>query len=248
MYAVGIAAATESTVCSVVRAWPISPSSAVDVLRLDRDDDDAGAADGRRVVGGGLDAVALAQLGEPLLLAGGDDDLGRVAPAGAEQAGEQGLADPPAAEDRDLALAHGQSLGGVRRRQRHQAAAEAGEEVDAREAGPLAVRLEQLGRLPALDRPAAQRPEKLDEAEVADETVLVAAEALEADDARPTTGRGRARARAGARPPRSAGRAAVRARGCGRGGRGPRRAARAARAAAARRARRRRASRSSAAR
>ena len=52
---------------------------------------------------GRLDAVALVQLGDPLLAPRGDDDLGGVAPAGAEQAGEEGLADPAAAEDRDLA-------------------------------------------------------------------------------------------------------------------------------------------------
>ena len=39
MAAVGIAAAIESTVCSVARMPPISRSSAVDVLRLDRDHD-----------------------------------------------------------------------------------------------------------------------------------------------------------------------------------------------------------------
>src|SRR6185437_8077402 len=71
-----------------------------------------------------------------------------------------------------------------RSRQRDQAAAEAGEEIDAREAGPLAVRLEQLRRLPALHGAAAQRAQELDEPEVADEPVLEAAEPLEADDAR----------------------------------------------------------------
>src|SRR6185437_14824702 len=69
-----------------------------------------------------------------------------------------------------------------RSRQRDQAAAEAGEEIDAREAGPLAVRLEQLRRLPALHGAAAQRAQELDEPEVADEPVLEAAESLEADD------------------------------------------------------------------
>jgi len=77
-----------------------------DVLRLDGDDDYAGAADGGRVVGGRLGAVALVQLGDPLLVSRGNDDLGGVAPAGAEQAGEESLTDAPAAEDRDLALAH----------------------------------------------------------------------------------------------------------------------------------------------
>src|SRR5581483_5920854 len=61
--------------------------------------------------------------------------------------------------------------------------AEAGEKVDARDTGELAVRLEQLRRLPALDRAPADRAQELDETEVADEAVIPAAEALEADDA-----------------------------------------------------------------
>ena len=44
MYAVGIAAATESTVCSAVSERPISREQRVDVLRLHRDDDELGAA------------------------------------------------------------------------------------------------------------------------------------------------------------------------------------------------------------
>jgi phosphoenolpyruvate carboxylase len=72
----------------------------VDVLWLDGDDDEAGSADGGRVVGGRLGAVALSQLGEPLVAAVGDDDLGGVALARAEQAGEEGLPDPAAAKDR----------------------------------------------------------------------------------------------------------------------------------------------------
>src|SRR5437588_688185 len=75
-------------------------------------------------------------------------------------------------------------LRGVRLRERHEPAAETGQQVDAREAGPLAVRLEQLRRLPALDRAAAQRREQLDESEIANQPVLVTAEPLEADDAR----------------------------------------------------------------
>ena len=59
----------------------------------------------------------------------------------------------------------------------------AGEEVDARESRPLAVRLEQLGRLPPLDPAAAHRAQQLHEAEVALEAAVEAAESLEADDA-----------------------------------------------------------------
>ena len=82
----------------------------VDVLRFDGDDDDPGAGDRRRVVRGRLGAVAFVELGVSLVTPGRDDDLGGIAPAGAEQAGEEGLPDPAAAEDRDLALAHGKSL------------------------------------------------------------------------------------------------------------------------------------------
>src|SRR5436190_5677551 len=75
------------------------------------------------------------------------------------------------------------SLGGERPRNRDQVAPEPLQEIDAGEAGPLAVRLDQLGRLPRLDPPAAHRREQLHEPEVADEPALVPAEALEADDA-----------------------------------------------------------------
>src|SRR5436190_10988183 len=75
------------------------------------------------------------------------------------------------------------SLGGERPGNRDQVAPEPLEEIDAREAGPLAVRLEQLGRLPGLDPPAAHRRDQLHEPEVAHEPALVTAEALEADDA-----------------------------------------------------------------
>ena len=57
------------------------PEQDVDVLRLDGDDDDAGAADGSRVVGGRFRPISLAELREPLLAPAGDDDLGGVPPA-----------------------------------------------------------------------------------------------------------------------------------------------------------------------
>src|SRR5581483_8730044 len=130
------------------------------------------------VVGRRVDAVPLAQLGRVLRRARGDDDVG---PPCAEEAHEQGLPDAPASKDRD----HGPGvcLGGSGRVEGEQPAAEAGEKVDARDTGELAVRLEQLRRLPALDRAPADRAQELDETEVADEAVIPAAEALEADDA-----------------------------------------------------------------
>ena len=57
------------------------------------------------------------------------------------------------------------------------------QEVHAREPGPLAVGLEQDVRLLGLDVPSPERGGQLDEPEVAREPALVAAEALEADDA-----------------------------------------------------------------
>ena len=48
---------------------------------------------------------------------------------------------------------------------------------------PLAVRREQLGRLPPLDPPSRERRVQLDEREVSDETVVVAAETLGRDHA-----------------------------------------------------------------
>ena len=47
----------------------------VDVLRLDGDDDEAGASDGGDVVLGRFDAVALAELRDPLLAAIRDNEL-----------------------------------------------------------------------------------------------------------------------------------------------------------------------------
>src|SRR5207248_9468848 len=105
------------------------------------------------------DAEALRELREPLLAAPGGDDLLGHAPARAEQAGDERLADRARAEDRDASRVqrHGGSLGGALRAERHEAAAEAGEEVDAREAGPLAVRLEELCRLRPVHPLAAER-------------------------------------------------------------------------------------------
>src|SRR4051812_39899920 len=68
-------------------------------------------------------------------------------------------------------------------RERNEAAPVPGQQVDAREPGPLAVGLEQLGRLPRLDPAAAQLGEQLHEPEVALETPLAPAETLQADDA-----------------------------------------------------------------
>ena len=81
----------------------------LDVLRLDGEHDDVGAADRVGVRGRRLDAVPLAELVGPLLAPRGRDDVG---PVGATQPGEERLADLAGAEDRD---SHAASLR-VRRR------------------------------------------------------------------------------------------------------------------------------------
>ena len=82
----------------------------VDVLRLHRDDDERGARDRVGVRGRRLDAVPLAQLVDARSASRvGDDDL-VAAPAGAEQPGEQRLADLAARRGSRSALA----LRGVR--------------------------------------------------------------------------------------------------------------------------------------
>lgn len=63
-----------------------------------------------------------------------------------------------------------------------QPSGEGGHQVDAREPLPLAVRLEQLGCLPAFDPPAPEAGADLDEGEVPDEAPLRPAEAFETDD------------------------------------------------------------------
>ena len=67
--------------------------------------------------------------------------------------------------------------------QAYEPGAIARQEVHAREPGPLLVRREQRVRLLRLDPAAPQRGGELDEAEIAREPALVAAEPLEADDA-----------------------------------------------------------------
>src|SRR5581483_11457399 len=59
-----------------------------------------------------------------------------------------------------------------------------GEEVHAREPGPLAVRVEELVRLLGLNEAAPERRGELREPEIPLQAVLVAAETFEADDAK----------------------------------------------------------------
>ena len=210
----------------------------VEVLRLDGDHDERGAGDRLRVRERRPHAVALLQLAGALLVPDGDDDLAGLPPAAAQEAAQERLADRAGAEDGDApGSSTGPSLGGCSRQSGTRPLANACKQVDAREPRPLAVRLEQLRRLPALDPAAAQRREQLHEPEVGDEPAVVAAEPLEEDDADRPGAEARARAGAARPTPRSAARAAARARASGRAARAWRRGASPARAAAARRAR-----------
>ena len=105
--AVGIAAATESTVCSGDEQAADLAEQHVDVLRLDGDHDERRAGDGLGVRERRADAVSLGELRRALLAAAARDDLGRLAPARADEAGDQRLADLPGAEDRDAASVDG---------------------------------------------------------------------------------------------------------------------------------------------
>ena len=109
------------------------------------------------------------ELVRPLLAARRDDDVG---PARATQPGEQRLADLAGAEDRDP---HGASVRVPARypARRYTLASPAHSPYGR----------EQLVGLLGLDPSAAERRGELHEAEVAGEPALVAAEALEADDA-----------------------------------------------------------------
>ena len=111
------------------------------------------------------------------------------------------------------------------------------EQIDAREPGPFAVRREEHVGLLRLDPAAPERRGELRQAEIAREAELVAAEPFEADDARPTRARARARVRAAPRRRPTAAASAARGRRSGRAGRGRRRAGRRARAGRAARAR-----------
>src|SRR5207248_1741461 len=86
---------------------------------------------------------------------------------------------------RHAALHRKSRSGSARRRRalRQQPLRPPEQHVHAGQAGPLSVRREQLLGLPALDATAAHRRQEFDEAEVADQPEVVAAETLERDDA-----------------------------------------------------------------
>ena len=107
--AVGIAAATERTVCSGVSSRADLAEQDVEVLRLDRDHDQPGIGDRLPVREGGVDAEPVAQLGGALLA-----PAVAVTSSGFRQSELSSPASSdspifPAAEDRD-ATAHAASL------------------------------------------------------------------------------------------------------------------------------------------
>src|SRR6185436_9940884 len=157
---------------------------------------ETGATDRVRVRERRLHAVALGKFVDPLLPAAADDDLLRLAPARAEQPGEKGLSDLPAAENRNApaVASHALSLGRVpgfdalapdfraAELQGDEPAARARNQVDAREPGPLLVAGQDPRRVVGLDPAALDRGADLQETEVADDPAVVPTEALRPDD------------------------------------------------------------------
>jgi hypothetical protein len=77
---------------------------ALDVLGLDRDHDNLGALHALDVGERGLDPVALPQIGEVLLVPRGGNNLLGPAPAGRQEARDEGLPRFPGAQDGDAAV------------------------------------------------------------------------------------------------------------------------------------------------
>ena len=101
MNAVVTPAATDRITWSDVTSAAISPSTVGDVLRLDGDDDERRTEHSFGVRRADGDAVALAQLVDPLGPADRDSELVRPTPARAQEAADERLAEPAGAEDRD---------------------------------------------------------------------------------------------------------------------------------------------------
>ena len=101
MAAIGTPAAMEMTSLVPSSAGRDLVEHLVHHLRLHREHHDGGLLDRRQVVGGGADAVALLELGEPLLAAVGEQDLPGRGDAGAEQSLHEGLGHVAGAEEGD---------------------------------------------------------------------------------------------------------------------------------------------------
>ena len=181
--AVGIAAAIESTVCSGGSRPPTSPSSASMSCGLTAMTTSAAPA-----AASAFESVAAMpwrsrELVDPLLRVGRGDDVGRrrasrrraarrSAPRRSCRRREPRSAArrPPWAESRPQSPPRRQAARAARSRGRRQPSRSApgtsprptaGHQVDAREALPLPVRREQLGRLGRLDPAAVERGESL---------------------------------------------------------------------------------------
>ena len=76
----------------------------VEVLWLDGDHDEPRAGHGLGVRERALDAVTLDDFLQSFLASSGHRDVARLAPAGAQEPGEQRLADAAGAQDRDLPI------------------------------------------------------------------------------------------------------------------------------------------------
>src|SRR6266508_3966503 len=182
--AVGMAAATDSTVCSGESSDPISPSSVSKswgLTAITTTPAPATASVFESVASMPWRSRSSAARSSRRAVATISDGLRQ--PVDSRPASSASPIFPqPRMAMRRASIVMRESLG--RRPQRDEAPAVAGHQVDARQALPLAVGLEQLGRLPAFDPAAAHGREELDQAEVAHEPAFVAAESLQTDDAR----------------------------------------------------------------
>src|SRR3954465_220461 len=181
---VGIAAATERTVCSGVRMPPISPSNASKSWGFTAITTSAAPATASafesvtRMPWRSASSWARSSSRTVATISPGS----RQPPLSRPRSSDSPIVPAPMIATRRASTAMAESLGGVRVRQCDQPGAVGVEQVHARETGPLAVGLEQLGRLPTLDPTATQRGAELHEPEVGDEPAVVAAEALQEDD------------------------------------------------------------------
>src|SRR6266542_898337 len=181
MYAVGIAAATESTVWSGESREPMSASSASMSWGLT-----ATTTSAAPCTASAFDVVASTPCRSCSSATRSSRRLVTTMSCQPELSRPLSSASPMRPPP-TIAI-RGSAMGGVclcraQRAHGQQPARKAGKQIGARESGPLAVRCEQLGGLPAVDRSPAERAQQLHEPEVADKSVVVPAEPFEADDA-----------------------------------------------------------------
>src|SRR5579884_4412403 len=166
--AVGIAAATESTVCAGVSRWPISPSSVSMSCGFT-----ASTTTSAPLIAAALSVVASTPCRSRSSAARSSRRVVATMSAQSE------LRSPASSDSPILPVPRI----AMRTAQDYESRVVARQQVDAREAGPFAVRREQLVGLLGLDAAPPELGAQLHQPEVACEPALVAAEALEADDA-----------------------------------------------------------------